>query len=32
MGGKKGLIEFGLGPAPSPARLANVWGVISISL
>lgn len=22
--GKKGLIEFALGPAPSPARLANV--------
>lgn len=30
--GEKGLIEFALGPAPSPARLANVWGVISISL
>jgi hypothetical protein len=23
-GGEKGLIEFGLGPDPSPVRLANV--------
>lgn len=32
MWGEKGLIEFGLGPAPSPARLANAWGDFHVTL